>query len=389
MITLDDLASERRWVAWRNERRGPKLTKVPYTETGRKAQANNPETWRILRNAEGCARSIVNGLGGGTGIMLGYLGEVMKATLFGIDLDTCRDPATGTFEPWAAEVIDRFDSYTEVSPSGTGAKIFALIDNAAIEEVRAATEIKYGKTFARRNDSAEHPPAIEVHIGNRYFAVTGQRVDGGPAELAPVPPETLLWLLCEHGPAFAGNPTGKPKGRSGTDKSRSATAFRKGAELRRAGKTFEEMCEALRADPDTADWYREKGEANGQRELKRIWDKAGGDDAPWFSDDWLALRFAERHASELRFCALWGDWLQWHSSYWKNEKTLRVFDLARTICRQNAATLTDVDTLAKAVASAKTVAAVATLARSDRRLAASHDQWDTDIFTFNCGKIDR
>ena len=35
------------------------------------------------------------------------------------------------------------------------------------------------------------------------------------------------------------------------------------------------MCEALRADPETAAWCREKGDANGGRELQRIWDKAG------------------------------------------------------------------------------------------------------------------
>ena len=45
--------------------------------------------------------------------------------------------------------------------------------------------------------------------------------------------------------------------------------------MRRTGKTYDEMVWALRADPETAAWYTEKGEANDQRELKRIWDKAG------------------------------------------------------------------------------------------------------------------
>ena len=49
--------------------------------------------------------------------------------------------------------------------------------------------------------------------------------------------------------------------------------------MRRAGKTYEEIVEALRNDPETAEWCREKGEANGGREFKRIRDKleeAGG-----------------------------------------------------------------------------------------------------------------
>jgi Protein of unknown function (DUF3987) len=78
------------------------------------------------------------------------------------------------------------------------------------------------------------------------------------------------------------------------DGSRSATAFRRGAALRRVGKTFEAMVEALRSDPETADWCREKGMALGMRELHRIWERAdppptnnsqghvGGADAePW------------------------------------------------------------------------------------------------------------
>ena len=52
------------------------------------------------------------------------------------------------------------------------------------------------------------------------------------------------------------------------DNSRSGIALRKGAALRRAGKIFEEMVEALRTDPETADWFREKGDVAGGRELR-------------------------------------------------------------------------------------------------------------------------
>ena len=48
MTTLDDLAGEPRWVAWRNEPRAgspEKVTKVPYSPRGRKAKADDPATW--------------------------------------------------------------------------------------------------------------------------------------------------------------------------------------------------------------------------------------------------------------------------------------------------------------------------------------------------------
>lgn len=62
---------------------------------------------------------------GGIGIELGDMGD--GRILAGVDLDTCRDEA-GEIAPWAVEVIERFESYTELSPSGTGAKLSFLAD---------------------------------------------------------------------------------------------------------------------------------------------------------------------------------------------------------------------------------------------------------------------
>jgi len=59
------------------------------------------------------------------------------------------------------------------------------------------------------------------------------------------------------------------------DESRSGIAFRIGARMRREGGTFDDMCDAIRREPATADWFREKGTTNDGRELRRIWDRAG------------------------------------------------------------------------------------------------------------------
>jgi hypothetical protein len=42
------------------------------------------------------------------------------------------------------------------------------------------------------------------------------------------------------------------------DNSRSGVAFRKGLALVRQNATYEQMCEVLRADPETAEWVREE-----------------------------------------------------------------------------------------------------------------------------------
>jgi putative DNA primase/helicase len=104
--------------------------------------------------------------------------------------------------------------------------------------------------------------------------------------------------------------------------------------------------------------------------------------APAFSDEALALRFAEIHAGNLRFVSAWGKWLSWMGTHWQFDDTLRAFDLARLVCR-TAASECNKAKIATAIASAKTVAAIERLARADRRLAATVDQWDSNPWLFN------
>jgi putative DNA primase/helicase len=113
-------------------------------------------------------------------------------------------------------------------------------------------------------------------------------------------------------------------------------------------------------------------------------DAARGQDArpPEFSDEALALRFAELHADHLRYVAAWSRWLSWDGTRWQFDDTLAAYDLARKVCRVAAAKCNKAK-LASVLASAKTVAAVERLAKADRRLAATVDQWDTDAWLLN------
>jgi putative DNA primase/helicase len=106
--------------------------------------------------------------------------------------------------------------------------------------------------------------------------------------------------------------------------------------------------------------------------------------APAFSDDALALEFADRHAENLRFVATWNKWLFWDRAHWRFEETLRAWDFAREVCRDAADDCNKIKAgTAPSIASAKTVAAVERMARSDRRLAATVDQWDADPWLLN------
>jgi putative DNA primase/helicase len=110
---------------------------------------------------------------------------------------------------------------------------------------------------------------------------------------------------------------------------------------------------------------------------------------PAFSDIALALRFADKHANDLRFVAAWSRWFEWDGVRWHQDDTLRAFDLARAVC-QAASSECNKPRLAGVIAGAKTVAAVERLAKADRRHAATIAEWDADVWLLNTpgGTID-
>jgi putative DNA primase/helicase len=110
---------------------------------------------------------------------------------------------------------------------------------------------------------------------------------------------------------------------------------------------------------------------------------AGQEDGPpAFSEEALALQFAEKYANSLRYVAALGHWLEWDGAAWKKDNTLHAFDLARAICRTESAKV-NIPKIASLIASAKTVSAVERLAKADRRLAATVDQFDADPWLLN------
>lgn len=143
------------WVCWSGEMKGDKLTKIPKCpRTGYNASHSNPKHWGTYEEAR---QAHLNNARKYRGI--GYVFHE-KDPYCGIDLDNCRDPKTGNFDQWAVKILQKLNSYAEVSPSGTGVKIF----------VRA--ELPGG---ARKNDR------IEMYSCKRFFTITGVKV-GDAAE---------------------------------------------------------------------------------------------------------------------------------------------------------------------------------------------------------------
>lgn len=148
------LTEREQWVCWREQERDGRQTKVPVDpNTGGFASATDPETWGTFDGTRAYAEA--NGIG---------VGFVFTETdpFVGVDLDKCRVPATGTVAEWATEIVGRLDSYTEVSPSGTGYHVIVEGDLPAGGN--------------RRGD-------VEMYAHSRYFTVTGEHVEGTPHEI--------------------------------------------------------------------------------------------------------------------------------------------------------------------------------------------------------------
>lgn len=128
----------------------------PHTLYG--ASSVNPETWGSLEDALNAVGKPCK-VGSDSGSVEG-VGFVLAPPYCGIDLDHVIDKETGEVHPDALDVVETMDSYTEVSPSGTGLHIFYK------GKVHADWKKKQGDAFGENTD-------LEMYQTGRYFTVTG------------------------------------------------------------------------------------------------------------------------------------------------------------------------------------------------------------------------
>lgn len=152
----DELQDREQWVCWREEHRDGKPTKIPVTpSTGSFASSTDPDTWdefaTALEYAEG---------GGADGVGFVFTED---DPYVGVDLDDCRDPESEDVDSAARDIIERLDSFTEISPSGTG---YHVLLKGNLPDGR------------NRNGS------VELYDNARFFTVTGDHVDGTPSRIA-------------------------------------------------------------------------------------------------------------------------------------------------------------------------------------------------------------
>lgn len=134
-------------------------------------------------------------------------------------------------------------------------------------------------------------------------------------------------------------------------------------------------------DPDTGEVYDDAKAAATP-------DADPEDDIPaLYSEISLAMRFSTAHGDKARYVAEWGKWFLYRDGCWREDRTLKVWRWAKKISQSASHEIEEMQpknkTAAKSIASAKSVAAILTLARSDKRHAAETVQWDKDQWLLN------
>ena len=163
----DDLKQNRQWVCWKSlpRKEGEKPTKPPFMPSGKLARTDDPDTWSHFLTAKAAASQF-----DGVGYVLTREGEAVA-----FDFDECRCPAfdgvhaglSGGLDMVLPEIADHvrsLNTYTEVSPSGKGIRVFA--------KGRLPVD---GKRKGR----------IEAYQSGRYVTVTGHILDGLPRTIEP------------------------------------------------------------------------------------------------------------------------------------------------------------------------------------------------------------
>ncbi len=248
-----ELRNLRQWVGWEYAK-GKKRPLDPATGEG--ASTKDPETWGTFSAADALFERV---------------GFVFNEDdpYCGIDLDHCLDPRTGEVSPAAWEVVRVLNSYTEVSPSGKGLKVW----------VRATKP-------GRRCNTKDTPwgEKIEIYDRGRFFAVTGNVVRERPIRDAQGAVDDLYERFLERSREAVVTPLRR---RSGGVSLRDDEVIERARDCRKTGARFSELYDhgssVPRGERSEADWFvcwclarANFGDAEQVKRLFRLSDLARG-----------------------------------------------------------------------------------------------------------------
>lgn len=184
------LRAETRWLTWTlSKNPAGKMTKLPDRST---RNAPGFISYEAAVKRVGWSQPHLRGVGfaftGGVTVLVDPKRTMHR--LIALDLDGCLDG--DEVADWAREIVEHYEcSYTEVSPSGHGLRVFLLVEN--LRENFTTKVSVYADSLGGKN------PELQVFgLGSaQYVTVTGQRLLHTTDEPATV--SDLSWLIERFG----------------------------------------------------------------------------------------------------------------------------------------------------------------------------------------------
>ena len=156
------------WCVWNLEKGG----KIPYNpRTGYKAQSNNLESFTSFKTA---SKAVYDSRYNGVGIGIFY-------GISAIDIDHCMND--GVLSDMATDIIQRMNSYTEISPSGNGIRI-----------IFNAPDLQYNKELYYIHNQKR---GLEIYVSgatSKFVTITGNVIKDVPIANCTVALQEILDL---------------------------------------------------------------------------------------------------------------------------------------------------------------------------------------------------
>lgn len=175
------LRQAKRWLRWRLALNpAGKLTKQPDRSTRSAELSDFQEVATLGADSEqGIGFALTDGFDIPT-----TTGQ--PARVYAFDLDGCRDPQTGAIEPWAHELQRLTNrSYTEVTPSGCGLRIWVAVRNPPATVARPKVKIQ-----APRAPNVPETKPVEFQLFGygvpQYVTVTGAQLPGSQTHIETI-----------------------------------------------------------------------------------------------------------------------------------------------------------------------------------------------------------
>ena len=166
------------WVDWKyvwkegKDGNPGKWDKPPFNPLGLKASATASHTWSSFADVKAAYET---GNYDGVGLVMRKRPDA-PLQIVGFDFDKCRDPITGEIDEAVRSQLERLNSYTEISPSGTGIRVFAKGDIPA---------------------DGRRTRGIEIYKHAHYLTLTGRRLKEY-ASTIEVCPDAISEIYNEH-----------------------------------------------------------------------------------------------------------------------------------------------------------------------------------------------